>query len=323
MASISSEPVPEREKLMMYSNKPGKRVLQRMKRHWQFYMLVALPLLYIIIFKYIPMFGVVIAFKDYNLVEGILGSPWVGFKYFQQLLDAPYFWDYLRNTLLISLYGLLVGFPAPIILALALNEIRNGIFKKSVQMVTYAPYFISTVIIVSILIVNLSPNVGLLSNIYRALGLEPIDFLGRSELFKSIYVWSDVWQNMGYGAIIYIAALSGVNPELYEAAKVDGATRLQKIRNIDIPSLIPVIVIMLILSLGQIMSLGFEKIYLMQNPLNQNTSEVISTYVYKVGLLGANFSFSTAIGLFNSVINFTLLIIVNFVAKKISSNSLW
>ncbi|WP_249435936.1 ABC transporter permease subunit [Paenibacillus sp. Marseille-Q4541] len=308
---------------MMYSNKPGKRVLQRMKRHWQFYMLVALPLLYIIIFKYIPMFGVVIAFKDYNLVEGILGSPWVGFKYFQQLLDAPYFWDYLRNTLLISLYGLLVGFPAPIILALALNEIRNGIFKKSVQMVTYAPYFISTVIIVSILIVNLSPNVGLLSNIYRALGLEPIDFLGRSELFKSIYVWSDVWQNMGYGAIIYIAALSGVNPELYEAAKVDGATRLQKIRNIDIPSLIPVIVIMLILSLGQIMSLGFEKIYLMQNPLNQNTSEVISTYVYKVGLLGANFSFSTAIGLFNSVINFTLLIIVNFVAKKISSNSLW
>lgn len=322
MASISSEPVPERE-LIMYSNKPGKRVLQRFKRHWQFYMLVALPLLYIIIFKYVPMFGIVIAFKDYNLVEGIFGSPWVGSKYFQQLLDAPYFWDYLRNTLLISLYGLLVGFPAPIILALALNEIRNGIFKKSVQMVTYAPYFISTVIIVSILIVNLSPNVGLLSNIYRALGLEPVDFLGRSELFKSIYVYSDVWQNMGYGAIIYIAALSGVNPELYEAAKVDGATRLQKIRNIDIPSLIPVIVIMLILSLGQIMSLGFEKIYLMQNPLNQNTSEVISTYVYKVGLLGANFSFSTAIGLFNSVINFTLLIIVNFVAKKISSNSLW
>lgn len=322
MASISSKPVPKRE-LMMHPNKPGKHVLQQMKRHWQFYLLVALPLLYLIIFKYVPMFGVVIAFKDYNLVEGILGSPWAGFKYFQQLLDAPYFWDYFRNTLLISLYGLLIGFPAPIILALALNEIRNGLFKKSVQMVTYAPYFISTVIIVSILIVNLSPNVGLLSNIYRALGIEPVDFLGRSELFKSIYVWSDVWQNMGYGAIIYIAALSGVNPELYEAAKVDGATRFQKIWNIDIPSLIPVIVIMLILSLGQIMSLGFEKIYLMQNPLNQNTSEVISTYVYKVGLLGANFSFSTAIGLFNSVINFTLLIIVNFVAKKISSNSLW
>ncbi|WP_234032987.1 ABC transporter permease [Paenibacillus faecalis] len=307
----------------MYSKKPGRHAVQKIMRHWQFYLLVALPLLYIIIFKYLPMFGVMIAFKDYNLVDGIWKSPWVGFKHFEQLFDAPFFWDYLKNTLTISLYGLLVGFPAPIILALALNEIRNGFFKKSVQMVTYAPYFISTVIIVSILIVNLSPNVGLLSNIYRALGLEPIDFLGRSEFFKSIYVWSDVWQFMGYGAIIYIAALSGVNPELYEAAKVDGATRFQKIRNIDLPSIVPVIVIMLILNIGQIMSVGFEKIYLMQNPLNQHTSEVISTYVYKVGLLGANFSFSTAIGLFNSIINFTLLIIVNFVAKKISSNSLW
>lgn len=322
MASISSKTVSQQE-LIMYSKKPGRHVVQKMLRHWQFYLLVSLPLLYIIIFKYVPMFGVVIAFKDYNLVEGIWGSPWVGFKHFEQLLDAPFFWDYLKNTLTISLYGLLVGFPAPIILALALNEIRHGFFKKSVQMITYAPYFISTVIIVSILIVNLSPNVGLLSNIYRALGLEPVDFLGKSEFFKSIYVWSDVWQHMGYGAIIYIAALSGVNPELYEAAKMDGATRFQKIRNIDIPSLVPVIVIMLILSIGQIMSVGFEKIYLMQNPLNQHTSEVISTYVYKVGLLGANFSFSTAIGLFNSIINFTLLIIVNFVAKKISSNSLW
>ncbi len=322
MASIRSSTVSKQE-LVMYSKKPGRHAVQKIMRHWQFYLLVALPLLYIIIFKYLPMFGVMIAFKDYNLVDGIWKSPWVGFKHFEQLFDAPFFWDYLKNTLTISLYGLLVGFPAPIILALALNEIRNGFFKKSVQMVTYAPYFISTVIIVSILIVNLSPNVGLLSNIYRALGLEPIDFLGRSEFFKSIYVWSDVWQFMGYGAIIYIAALSGVNPELYEAAKVDGATRFQKIRNIDLPSIVPVIVIMLILNIGQIMSVGFEKIYLMQNPLNQHTSEVISTYVYKVGLLGANFSFSTAIGLFNSIINFTLLIIVNFVAKKISSNSLW
>lgn len=322
MASIRSSTVSKQE-LVMYSKKPGRHAVQKIMRHWQFYLLVALPLLYIITFKYLPMFGVMIAFKDYNLVDGIWKSPWVGFKHFEQLFDAPFFWDYLKNTLTISLYGLLVGFPAPIILALALNEIRNGFFKKSVQMVTYAPYFISTVIIVSILIVNLSPNVGLLSNIYRALGLEPIDFLGRSEFFKSIYVWSDVWQFMGYGAIIYIAALSGVNPELYEAAKVDGATRFQKIRNIDLPSIVPVIVIMLILNIGQIMSVGFEKIYLMQNPLNQHTSEVISTYVYKVGLLGANFSFSTAIGLFNSIINFTLLIIVNFVAKKISSNSLW
>lgn len=322
MADVDSKMIPTRE-IGWHAPETGKHAARKIRRHWQFYLLIALPLLYILIFKYVPMFGVLIAFKDYNLVDGILGSPWAGFKYFKQLLDAPFFWDYFRNTLMLSLYGLLVGFPIPIILALALNEIRNGFFKKSVQMVTYAPYFISTVIIVSILIVNLSPNVGLLSNVYRALGLEPVDFMGKSELFRSIYVWSDVWQHMGYGAIIYIAALSGVNPELYEAAKVDGATRLQKIINIDIPSLLPVVVIMLILSLGQIMSLGFEKIYLMQNPLNQNTSEVISTYVYKVGLLGANFSFSTAIGLFNSVINFTLLILVNFAAKKISSNSLW
>ncbi|MCV4232652.1 ABC transporter permease subunit [Virgibacillus sp. LDC1] len=304
-------------------NKPMNRTRKKLMKHWQFYLLVFFPLVYIILFKYVPMFGVLIAFKEYNVVQGIFGSPWVGFDYFRQLFDAPFFWQYVRNTLEISLYGLLVGFPAPILLALALNEIRNGRFKKTVQMVTYAPYFISTVVIVSILIVNLSPNTGLMSNLFRALGLETVDFLGVPELFKSIYVWSDVWQFTGYGAIIYIAALAGVNPDLYEAARVDGATRLQKIINIDIPSLFPVIVILLILNLGNLMSLGFEKIYLMQNPLNQNTSEVISTYVYKVGLLGANFSFSAAIGLFNSIINFILLVIVNYVSRKVSSTSLW
>lgn len=322
MGRTSSEAV-SRKKWSFNTNIPTNHVRKKVLRHWQFYLLALLPLLYIIIFKYIPMFGVVIAFKDYNVVQGILGSPWVGLKYFEQLFQAPFFLEYLKNTLEISLYGMLINFPLPIILAIALNEIRNGFFKKSVQMVTYAPYFISTVVIVSILIVSLSPNVGLLSNIYRLLGMEPIDFMAHSGLFKTIYVLSDSWQNTGYGAIIYIAALSGVNPELYEAAKVDGASRFQKIRNIDIPSLIPIIVILLILNLGSTMSVGFEKIYLMQNPLNQNTSEVISTYVYKVGLLGANFSFSSAIGLFNSVINFILLITVNFISRKISNNSLW
>ncbi|KIL41093.1 sugar ABC transporter permease [Gordoniibacillus kamchatkensis] len=304
--------------------KPNKYgVYKKIKKHWQFYLLVFAPLLYIAIFKYVPMFGVLIAFKEYNVVQGVFGSPWVGFKYFKQFFDTPFFWQYIKNTLGITLYGLIVGFPAPIVLALALNEIRNGWFKKSVQMVTYAPYFISTVIMVSIIIVNLSPHVGLFSNILTAFGVEPVDLMGKPELFKSIYVWSDVWQYTGYGAIIYIAALSGVNPDLYEAAKVDGATRLQKIVHIDIPSLVPVTVILLILNLGNVMSLGFEKIYLMQNPLNQTASEVISTYVYKVGLLGANFSFSAAIGLFNSVVNFVLLIVVNTAAKKLSSTSLW
>ncbi|MGZ9583612.1 ABC transporter permease [Paenibacillus marinisediminis] len=294
-----------------------------MRRHWQLYLVISLPLVYLIVFKYIPMGGIVIAFKDYNVIQGIWSSPWVGMKYFNQFFASPNFWLYIKNTLGISVYGLLVGFPAPILLALALNEIRNGLFKKSVQMVSYAPYFISTVIMVSIIIVNLTPNVGIISKLFQFFGMENTNFMGMPSLFKSIYVWSDVWQHTGYGAIIYIAALAGVNPELYEAAKVDGASRLQKIINVDIPTLIPVSVILLILNLGNIMKLGFEKIYLMQNPLNLSTSEVISTYVYKVGLLGSSFSFSAAIGFFNSVVNLILLVSVNYIARKLSSTSLW
>ncbi|OME82858.1 sugar ABC transporter permease [Paenibacillus pabuli] len=296
---------------------------KKMKRHWQLYLVVFLPLLYLVIFKYIPMSGVVIAFKEYNVIQGIWGSPWVGLKYFEQFFESPNFWLYLKNTLGINMYGLLVGFPAPILLALALNEIRNGFFKSSVQMITYAPYFISTVIMVSILIVTLSPSVGIISKFTQLLGIENTNFMGIPSLFKSIYVWSDVWQFSGYGAIIYIAALAGVNPELYESAKVDGASRMQKIINIDLPSLIPVSVILLILNLGNFMKVGFEKVYLMQNPLNISTSEVISTYVYKVGLLSSSFSFSTAIGFFNSIINLILLVSVNYIAKKLSNSSLW
>lgn len=300
-----------------------KEALRKMLRHWQLYLVILLPISYLIIFKYVPMAGIMIAFKDYNVVKGIWGSSWVGLKYFHQFFESPNFWLYMKNTLGISLYGLLVGFPAPIILALALNEVRNGLFKKSVQLVSYAPYFISTVIMVSIIVVNLTPNVGMVSKLFQMLGVENTNFMGIPSLFKSIYVWSDVWQHTGYGAIIYIAALAGVNPELYEAAKVDGASRIQKIVNVDIPSLIPVSVILLILNLGNLMKLGFEKIYLMQNPLNLATSEVISTYVYKVGLLGSSFSFSAAIGVFNSVINLVLLVVVNFIARKLSNNSLW
>lgn len=301
----------------------GRSRRKQIMRHWQLYLVLLLPVLYLIIFKYVPMAGIVIAFKNYNVIKGIWGSDWVGLKYFHQFFDSPNFWLYIKNTLGISFYGLIVGFPAPILLALALNEIRNGLFKKTVQMVSYAPYFISTVIMVSIIVVNLTPNVGMISKFFEMLGMSNTNFMGIPGLFKSIYVWSDVWQFTGYGAIIYIAALSGVNPELYESAKVDGASRIQKILNIDIPSLIPVSVILLILNLGNIMKLGFEKIYLMQNPLNLSTSEVISTYVYKVGLLGSSFSFSTAIGLFNSVINLILLVSVNYIARKLSNSSLW
>ncbi|QHT58862.1 sugar ABC transporter permease [Paenibacillus lycopersici] len=299
------------------------KTMKQIARHWQLYVLVIPPLLYIVIFKYIPMTGAIIAFKDYNVVKGVWGSPWTGLKYFKQFFDSPNFWLLIKNTLGISFYGLLVGFPAPILLALALNEIRNGKFKKTVQLVTYAPYFISTVVMVSILIVTLTPNVGVISKSLQALGMHDTNFLGIPGLFKSIYVWSDVWQFTGYGAIIYIAALAGINPELYEAAKVDGASRIQKIRHVDIPGLIPVSVILLILNMGNVMKLGFEKVYLMQNTLNLSTSEVISTYVYKVGLLTASFSFSTAIGLFNSVVNVVLLVAVNYAARRISNSSLW
>ncbi|MFC4597322.1 ABC transporter permease [Cohnella hongkongensis] len=300
-----------------------KSAYKKIRRHWQLYAVIALPMIYLITFKYVPMAGILIAFKDYNVVQGIWGSPWAGFKYFNQFFESPNFWLYINNTLGISLYGLAVGFPAPILLALALNEVRNGLFKKSVQLVTYAPYFISTVIMVSILILTLSPNVGIVSKLFQWMGVENTNFMGMPGLFKSIYVWSDVWQYTGYGAIIYIAALAGVNPELYESAKVDGASRIQKIVNIDIPSLIPVTTILLILNLGNVMKLGFEKVYLMQNPLNLQTSEVISTYVYKVGLLSSSFSFSTAIGFFNSVINLILLVSVNYLARRLSSTSLW
>jgi putative aldouronate transport system permease protein len=295
----------------------------RMKRSWELYCLVFLPVVYLIVFKYVPMFGIQIAFKDFNIIKGIWGSPWVGFKHFEMFFHSPNFWLLMKNTLGISFYSLLAGFPVPILLALALNEVRTGFFKRSVQMITYAPHFISTVVMVSILILMLSPHVGIIERLFDYLGLPTTNYMGEPGYFKSIYVWSGVWQEMGYASIIYIAALAGVDPALYEAARMDGASRLKKIIHIDLPSLIPITVIMLILSLGSVMGVGFEKIYLMQNPLNLSSSEVISTYVYKVGLLGANFSFSSAVGLFNSVINLILLLSVNAISRKISENSLW
>ncbi|OXM85793.1 ABC transporter permease [Paenibacillus rigui] len=281
------------------------------------------PLLYFLIFKYIPMLNAVLAFKNYNVTKGIWGSPWVGFKYFNLFFDNPASLNLIKNTLFISLYHLIVGFPIPIVLALALNEVRSARFKRVVQMVTYAPYFISTVVMVSMIMLFLSPRLGIANTLLNAVGFESVNFLGSTGLFRSVYVWTDVWQTAGYSAVIYLAALAGVDPSLYEAAKVDGASRLQKIRNVDLPGLMPAAVIILILSVGNIMAVGFEKIYLLQNPLNLGTSEIISTYVYKVGLLNANYSFATAVGLFNSVVNLILLLVVNAAARKISNNSLW
>ncbi|HBU82707.1 sugar ABC transporter permease [Chryseobacterium mucoviscidosis] len=281
------------------------------------------PVAYFIIFKYVPMANAVLAFKDYNVIKGVWGSPWVGTKYFELLFQNPAFATLIKNTLYISFYQLIVGFPVPILLALALNEVKSATFKKTVQMVTYAPYFISTVVMVSIIMLFLSPRLGIVNTILGALGLEAVNFLGEPGLFRSLYVFSDVWQSMGYSAVIYLAALAGIDPSLYEAAKVDGASRFQKILNVDLPGILPAAVIILILSVGNIMAVGFEKIYLLQNPLNLSASEIISTYVYKMGLLNANYSFATAVGLFNSLINLILLLTVNAAAKRLSNTSLW
>ncbi|QJD86598.1 sugar ABC transporter permease [Cohnella herbarum] len=293
------------------------------KKHWQLYLIVIPPVLFFLIFKYYPMLNTVLAFKDYNVIKGIWGSPWVGMKYFDLFFDNPMFWPLVKNTIYVSGYLLLAGFPIPILLALMLNEVRNGRFKKLVQLVSFAPYFISTVVMVSIIMLFLAPRLGFVNVALNYFGFDSINFLGEPGMFRSIYVWSDIWQNAGYTAVIYLAALAGIDPTLYEAAKVDGASRFQKIIHVDLPGILPTIMIVLILNVGSVMAIGFEKIYLLQNPLNLVNSQIIATYVYDIGLKNANYSFATAVGLFNSVINLVLLVSVNSLAKRFSNSSIW
>lgn len=293
------------------------------RRHWQLYLLLLVPLAYFVIFKYIPMANTVIAFKDYNVVDGVWGSDWAGLKHFERFFDNPIFWPVLRNTFLLSAYVVLASFPIPIILALALNEVRLRFFKNTVQMVTYAPYFISTVVVVSMTILFLSPRLGIAADVTQFFGLGTIDFLSDPDYFRHIYVFSDVWQTMGYSAVIYLAALAGIDPTLYEAVRVDGASRWQKIVHVDIPGIMPTAMIILVLGVGNVMAIGFEKAYLFQNSLNISQSEIIPTYTYKVGLLSADFSQAAAIGLFNGAINLVLLLGVNAAVKRLTGNGLW
>ncbi len=293
------------------------------RRHWQLYLLMVPPLVYFAVFKYIPMVNSVIAFKNYNVVDGVWGSEWVGFDQFERLFDNPQFWTLVKNTFLLSGYVVLASFPFPIILALALNEVRNRFFKRTVQMVTYAPYFISTVVVISMTILFLSPRLGLMSDMTSFFGMGTVDYLSDPDYFRHIYVATDVWQTVGYSAVIYMAALSAIDPALYEAARVDGANRLQKIIHVDIPGIMPTAVIILVLGVGNVMAIGFEKAFLFQNSLNLSTSEIIPTYTYKVGLLNADFSQAAAIGLLNSVVNLVLLLVVNSAAKRITGNGLW
>lgn len=290
---------------------------------WQLYLLSVIPVAFVIVFCYLPMGGLLIAFKDYSVRKGILGSNWAGFKYFEQLFNTPIFLDILKNTVVISLYSLIAGFPFPIILALAFNEIKNQRLKKTLQTISFAPYFISTVVVVSILFQIFSYRYGVVNSLLKLLGKNAVDFIGSSDFFLPAYVWSGIWQGAGYSSILYIAALSGIDITLYEAAAIDGANRFQKMLHIDLPGIAPTIIITLILSTGGILSVGFEKVYLMQNPVNYGASEIISTFVYKTGITQAQFSFATAVGLFNSVINCAILLLVNSFAKRISETSLF
>lgn len=299
------------------------RFLKNLRKYWQYYILLLPALAYFLIFCYGPMYGAQIAFRNFNARDGITGSAWVGFAHFERFFRSPYFGSLLRNTFVISIYGLLAGFPLPILLALSLNELKGTKVKKLAQTVTYAPYFISTVVMCGMLIAFLNPNTGIINKLIAALGGEPVPFLSEAALFPSIYVWSGVWQGTGWGSVIYFAALSGVDPQLLEAATLDGATRWQKIWYVNLPALMPTFVIMLIMNCGSLLSVGYEKAFLLQNALNLETSEVISTYVYKTGLVSAQYSFSTAIGLFNSVVNLILLVTVNAVSRRIGENSLW
>lgn len=302
----------------------ARRTLQQMKKSYMLYIFLLPAVIMVAIFCYAPMYGVLMAFQNYSPSKGILGSPWVGFEWFERFFNMPRFWQILGNTLTLSVYSLIVGFPIPIILAVLINSVESNRFRRVTQTVTYMPHFISTVVLVGMITVFLSPRSGFLNHMLEMFGAaEDTYYMGVVEYFPHIYVWSGVWQDMGWNSIIYLAALTGVDQALHEAAQVDGATKLQRIWHIDLPAIIPTMVILLILNVGSIMSVGYEKVFLMQNDLNIMSSEVISTYVYKIGLTQQQFSYSAAIGLFNNVINFILLITVNKISAKLSGSSLW
>jgi len=293
-----------------------------MVRNYHLYLLLLPALLYFIIFKYGPMYGCVIAFKDYSPAKGILGSDFIGMKHFIRFYHSADFWRIIKNTFILNFYTLSVTFPIPIIFALVLNQIGKLRYKKFVQTVFYVPHFISYVVIAGMVIVFLSPRSGVVNLIIKQLGFDSIFFMGKPQYFKTIYVFSEIWQNTGWSSVVFIAALTGVNPELYESAVVDGASRLQRIIYIDLPGIMPTAIVMLILKSGLIMQLGFEKVLLMQNSLNITSSEIIQTYVYKQGLQMGNFSYAAAIGLFDALINLSIVFVVNSLAKKYSETSL-
>jgi putative aldouronate transport system permease protein len=293
-----------------------------MQRNWSLYLLVLPVVIFYALFAYKPMYGALIAFKDFSPRQGVMGSPWVGFVHFIRFFNSPYVFRLIRNTFLISIYNLVFGFPAPIILALLLNEVRHSFFKRTIQTITYLPHFISIIVIAG-MITDFSMTTGLFNDIVVFFGGRRTPLLQMPGFYRPIYVGSDIWQGVGWGTIIYLAALSGVDPQLYEAAMIDGAGRFRQLIHVTLPSIVPTIIILLILRIGHLLGVGYEKTLLLYNPATYEVADIISTYVYRVGLLEQNWSYSTAIGLFHSVINFALLIMANKLSRKFSETSLW
>lgn len=302
----------------------GRKIMSVLKKDWQLWVMILPALAYIIIFCYGPMYGIQLAFRKYDFSKGLTGGDWVGFKYFIQYFESPMFWSTLRNTFVISFFTLICGFPAPILLALVINSLRQKKWRRIVQTAVYMPYFISTVVMVALLQILLSPSTGVISSLLKNMHFIPqsMNLLGTPGAFVPVYVLSGIWQSAGWNSIIFIAALSSVDGQLYDAAKVDGANRWQQVIHVELPALVPTIVILLIMNMGRVLSVGFEKVFLMQNDLNLPVSEVISTYVFNVGVQSGQFSFGSAVGLFNTVINFAFLMIANIVSKKAADISL-
>ncbi len=300
------------------------RGLTKILNRDKYLMLLILPvLIYYLIFHYVPMYGIMLAFIDFHPMKGFFESQWVGFAHFEAFFNSIYFWRLIKNTILLSFYFLLWGFPIPIIFALLLNELKEGIFKKAVQTVSYIPHFISVVVVAGMILSFTSVHGGIVNQAIGWFGIEPINFMGEPRWFRTIFISSSIWQSFGWSSIIYLAAISGVNPQLYEAAEIDGANRWQKMGKITLPCLMPTVIILLILAVGQLMEVGVDKIILLYSPQIYETADVISTFVYRRGIENADYSYSAAIGLFNNVINLILLIAVNRLSRKISETSLW
>lgn len=292
------------------------------KKEKALWLLVLPGVVWYLIFAYGPMYGLIISFKDFSPFKGIAASPWVGFLWFEQFFNSQFFWRLIRNTLLLNIYNIIFSFPVPILLALMINEIRHTWYKKTVQTISYLPHFISTVVIVGMVVNFVAPS-GMVNTLIKALGGEAVNFMIKPEWFRTLYVSSGIWQTAGWSSIIYLAALSGIDPSLHEAAVVDGANKIKQLWHISIPGILPTIIIMLILSLGSILSVGYEKIILMYNSATYETGDVINTYVYRRGIINGEYSFGTAVGLFQSVINFIFILFANRLSRKISTISLW